>query len=124
MRGSAPILLPFLEVESSQCMCAVRRLRGVSRQLIRIKTCSQIMLPGSIFATEGARAIGDAGRMPHGHKEVAGLQIAYVARDALTAHLRCPVFGRVTTLNRKKGGGKANMGGSTCGRGASGAYLE
>jgi len=35
------------------------------------------MLPGSIFATAGARAMGDAGRMPHGHKEVAGLQIAY-----------------------------------------------
>ena len=68
------------------------------------------MLPGSIFATAGARAMGDAGRMPHGHKEVAGLQIAYVARDALTAHLRCPVFGRVTTLNRKKGGGKAERG--------------
>jgi len=68
------------------------------------------MLPGSIFATEGARAMGDAGRMPHGHKEVAGLQIAYVARDALTAHLRCPVFGRITTLNRKKGGGKAERG--------------
>jgi hypothetical protein len=68
------------------------------------------MLPGSIFATAGARAMGDAGRMPHGHKEVAGLQIAYVARDALTAHLRCPVFGRITTLNRKKGGGKAERG--------------
>jgi hypothetical protein len=48
----------------------------------------QIMLPGSIFATAGARAMGDAGRMPHGHKEVAGLQIAYVARDALTARHR------------------------------------
>ena len=46
------------------------------------------MLPGSIFATAGARAMGDAGRMPHGHKEVAGLQIAYVARDALTARHR------------------------------------
>ena len=48
--------------------------------------------------------MGDAGRMPDDHKEVAGLQIAYVARDALTAHLRCPVFGRITTLNRKRGG--------------------
>ena len=64
----------------------------------------KIMLPGSIFATKGARAMGDAGRMPDDHQEVAGLQIAYVARDALTAHLRCPVFGRITTLNRKRGG--------------------
>ena len=68
------------------------------------------MLPGSIFATKGARAMGDAGRMPVDHKEVAGLQIAYVARDALTAHLRCPVFGRITTLNRKRGGGKPERG--------------
>ena len=68
------------------------------------------MLPGSIFATKGARAMGDAGRMPDDHKEVAGLQIAYVARDALTAHLRCPVFGRITTLNRKRGGGKPERG--------------
>jgi hypothetical protein len=68
------------------------------------------MLPRSIFATKGARAMGDAGRMPVDHKEVAGLQIAYVARDALTAHLRCPVFGRITTLNRKRGGGKPERG--------------
>ena len=54
--------------------------------------------------------MGDAGRMPDDHKEVAGLQIAYVARDALTAHLRCPVFGRITTLNRKRGGGKPERG--------------
>ena len=64
-------------------------------------------LPTSLFAAPGVRAFGDAGRVPADDPEHAGLQIAYVARTAAMEAVRMPRFGFVTTINRKRGGGKA-----------------
>lgn len=62
-------------------------------------------LPRSIFATPGARAYGDAGRL--GAKdEYAGLQIAEYAITARKEVLRMPMFGFATSELRSKGGGR------------------
>ena len=65
------------------------------------------MLPRSIFATPGVRAMGQEGIVPagYGDKRIHGWQIALVARSAETVGIRPPCFGFVTVNLRKKGGG-------------------